>query len=243
MENLTDTLSKVQSDIDSLELFIVDQIVRFAPWLAPIPTAYLVGRSTVDHLNWPGIVAAVGALAVEVMGVSVNNTTLMLYGYNKSKLKTDPVAPTWLAGSLIGVYVVVAILLTIVLDVSPDIVQYAPAIFPLLSLVGASTIALRIDHKRRLEEVEERKEKRKKDRVPATPRPKKKLALRKGTSNVREQRLEQLVLYCDEQRTAADMMEHLGVSKPTVYSYIRELEGIGKIRKDGVGWEAVGDDF
>ena len=109
---------------------------RIAPWLAPIPTAYLIGSATEEHLDWPWPIAGAAAVAVELLGISITTTALELWQHNQTKRKSDPTAPTWLSAILVGVYLVVAVTLTVMLDVIPDLKKWAPAIFPMLSLTG-----------------------------------------------------------------------------------------------------------
>jgi len=139
---------------------ITSLISRLSPWLAPAPTAYLVGRATMQHLGWPFLVAFIAAIIIECLGLTTVATTLELREYNLTKRKSDPVAPFTLAAFMAGSYLVVAIGLTVMLDIAPVLSVYAPAIFPLLSLAGVTVIALRNDHQRRLTPILEEKRKR-----------------------------------------------------------------------------------
>ncbi|MBU0493892.1 MAG: helix-turn-helix domain-containing protein [Chloroflexi bacterium] len=144
-------------DINHLERRLTDVVARIAPWLAPLPTAYLVGRATVEHLHWPDLVGIIAAAIVESLGLATTVTALELREYNASKRKSDPGAPFGLAAGLVVVYLVVALALTVVLDTVPELARYAPAIFPLLSLAGMIILALRADHVRRLNGIAENK--------------------------------------------------------------------------------------
>ena len=135
-------------------------ISRISPWLAPAPTAYLVGAATIKHLAWPLPIALIAATIIECLGLTTVATALELREYNLTKRKSDPVAPFTLAAFMAGSYLVVAIGLTVVLDIVPVLAVYAPAVFPLLSLAGVTVIALRNDHHRRLTPILEEKRKR-----------------------------------------------------------------------------------
>src|SRR3990167_2155792 len=63
---------------------------------------------------------------------------------------SEPAAPFWLAGLLVAVYLVSTIGLTVVLAMDTELLRIAPAIFPILAVVGTVNIALRAQHKHRL---------------------------------------------------------------------------------------------
>lgn len=145
----------------NIETTATNFVARLAPWLSPIPTAYLVGRATLIHLLWPLPVAIIAAVIIEGLGLSAINTALELREYNANRRKSDPGAPFILALALACVYFATAITLTVALDTLPTLARYAPAIFPILSLCGVTVLALRSDHKRRLEAIEADKQARK----------------------------------------------------------------------------------
>jgi hypothetical protein len=140
-------------DIAKIEANATNAVARVAPWLSPVPTAFLIGRATLVHLTWPLPVAVVAAVVVECLGLSTINTALELREYNASRKKSDPVAPFAVALVLAGVYFATAITLTVALDTLPLLARYAPAIFPILSLCGVTTLAMRADHRRRLDAI------------------------------------------------------------------------------------------
>ena len=108
-----------------------------------------------------GIVAAI---IVESLGLATTTTALELREYNAGKRKSDPRAPFALAAVLVGVYLVVAVGLTVALDIVPTLAVYSPAIFPALSLCGVTTLAIRGDHKRRVESIRADKARRRANR-------------------------------------------------------------------------------
>lgn len=149
-------MEKLRTWINQVEALATDIVARIAPWAAPIPTAYLVGRATVVYLRWPVWVGLVAAVIVESLGLATTVTAFELREYNHTRGETDPVAPFGIAAGLVGVYVGVAVGLTVALDISDELVRYAPVIFPLLSLCGVTVLALRRDHRRRMAEIERR---------------------------------------------------------------------------------------
>jgi hypothetical protein len=140
--NLTEWLSKIERSA-------VDFIAVFAPWLGPIPSAYLVGVSVHEYLEWHILIAVIAAIAVESIGVVSIVIALRLYEWNETKRKSDPAAPFALSIITVIVYFVVTIGLTVLLDVFPELARFAPAVFPLLAAVGAVNIAVKNGQQRR----------------------------------------------------------------------------------------------
>ena len=135
------------------EAVAVELVANLAPWLAPLPTAWLVADRTMVHLGWPLWVAMVAGVTLELLGVGILATWLMLFGYNRERRKTDPRAAEWPALLLVGLYFFTAEALTVVLDVWPLAAVWAPALFPVLSVASFGLLALRADHRRRLDAI------------------------------------------------------------------------------------------
>lgn len=241
-----DTLRNVAGQVESV---LTDAVAKVAPWAAPIPTAYLVGKATVAHLRWPTWVGIVAAVIVESLGLATTATALELREYNQGKRKSDPPAPFPLAALLVAVYLVVAVGLTVALDIAPVLAAYSPAVFPLLSLCGVTTLAIRGDHRRRVGAIEAEKARRR-----AARRAKRKEAVSKdvkinATVNTltaaregkRQERLDALVDYYRDNPDADAVTagEVIGVCRQTVYTYQSELEQAGRLRRNGDGWEVA----
>ena len=148
----------------TLERRAVDLVASLSPWLAPLPTAWLVYDRTMQHLGWPQAVAGIAGIVVELLGIAIFATALMLYDYNGAKRKTDPTAPTWMALVLGVLYLLATLILVVVLDVWPWLATYAPAMFPLLSVAAFALLALRANHRRRLDAITMQKLERKAQR-------------------------------------------------------------------------------
>lgn len=237
--------------IEQIESFAIDLVAKISPWCAPVPTAYLVGRATVNHLGWPVAVGVVSAVVVETLGLASAATALELWQYNKGKRKVDPAAPFVLAATLVLLYFVIATGLTLALDIFPGLATYAQAIFPTLSLTGVTVLALRSDHKRRLESIEHDKAKRRKARqvkrqVSRETSNDKELdttldRLQEGRKAKRDARIATLldVLSDNPGVSIADASRLVGVSRQTVYAYLGTLEEAGQVRRNGKGVEVV----
>lgn len=143
----------------NLEQRAIDLVARLAPWLAPGPSAYFVARSAQHHLDVPPAIAIIIAAVIETLGISTVASTLRLYDWNQSSLTPAgnlkrgrtlaPLGLLWLSIATGAVYVIVTIGLTVVLEVRPTWSTGAPAIFPLLAVVGAINLAIRSNQARR----------------------------------------------------------------------------------------------
>lgn len=133
---------------------LVQIVAKVAPWLAPLPTAWLVFDRTQRHLGWPWWVGLIAGLTLEALGVAILATTLELYSYNRRKRKSDPRAPLMLGLALVALYFLAAELLTVVLDIAPTwTAPLAAAVFPVLSVAAFAVLAIRADHDQRVTEI------------------------------------------------------------------------------------------
>jgi hypothetical protein len=234
-----------------LEREAVRVVAKVAPWLAPVPSAFFVARSGMKHLGLPLAVAIVAAAIIETLGLSTVHTSLRLAEWNATKRKSDPRAPVALAWAMVGVYVLTTIGLVVVLEVWPWLATYAPALFPLLAVVGALNLVLISQQERRELDVQVDKAERKAARqarrkgkgAGERSRPteagttvdvqgasvlEKANAARRGNKAARMGALVQ-VLATDPDAGPAAWARSVGVSRTTVYSYLEELEGEGRI--------------
>ncbi len=219
------------------------------------PKALSEKRLWQSHLDW------VAAAIIESLGLTTVSTSLLLWEYNAGKRKTDPDAPFLLAASLVVVYLVSTIGLTVLIDIFPDLARYAPALFPILALVGAVNLALRSGHRRRLvgiaQERADRKAERQTNRPTAggltdllasnaastTVNPDSSLVkARQARTIIQGNRMNTLfTLYRDNPTIGVtDAARTLNMSRQTVYSYLDRLENDGRIRRNGHGVEILG---
>ena len=262
----------VEQWADNLESAAVDLVAKIAPWAAPAPTAYLVFARTTYYLAWPWWVGALAALVIESLGLAVTSTALTLYRYNVGKRKADPPAPLALPLALVGLYFGSAELLTVALDVAPklaaglavSLADWAPAVFPVLSLAGVTVLAIRADHRRRLGEVAAKKAeksgggpKRPAQDVhiltahdvvvpgPQSAHGSAQYGVLDAVNRTRQARREALLgtlldaYRGDPHLGATEAARLLGVHRNTVYNYTDELETAGRVRKNGNGVEVL----
>jgi hypothetical protein len=230
--------------MNTVEKSAVKLIAKISPWLAPLPSAYFVGRSAMVHLDLPLPVAVVVAAIIETLGLSTVHTALWAYDWNAHKRKTDPRAPVPLSIALSAAYFVATLGLVVFLEVWPLLATYAPAIFPALAVVGALNLALIAQQEQRettvrVEKAERRaarQVKRQEERqVSNEPKSDRSLdTLLTGRRAKRRERMDALLaLYRDyPQAGPSDAGRSIGVSRQTVYTYLTELEGDGRIVRD-----------
>jgi len=253
-------VNKVRDSFSEIENGLVDGIAAIGPWITPLPSAVLVANAVVKDLHWIPILGWVTAAIIESLGLTTVSTSLLLWDYNAGKRKNDPGAPFLLAASLVCVYLVSTIGLTVFLDIFPELGRYAPALFPLLALVGAVNLALRSGHRRRLSGIAqdraERKAERQSFRQPFTQPGNllmsnltssivktdtsldKAQAARKANLTTRMDNL--LTLYLDNPLMGATAAARtLNISRQTVYSYLEQLEATGRIHRNGKGIEVI----
>lgn len=253
-------VNKVRDSFSEIENGLVDGISAIGPWITPLPSAVLVANAVVKDLHWIPVLGWVTATIIESLGLTTVSTSLLLWDYNAGKRKTDPGAPFLLAASLVGVYLISTIGLTIFLDIFPELGRYAPALFPMLALVGAVNLALRSGHRRRLSGIAQDRAERKAERqyfrqpleqssnqmmsnltssiVKTDTFLDKAQAARKANLTTRMDSL--LTLYLDNPLMGAtEAARALNISRQTVYTYLDQLEASGKIHRNGKGIKVI----
>ena len=236
----------------NLEKNSVKLVAKVSPWLAPLPSAYFVARSAMVHLALPLPVAVVVAAIIETLGLATVHTALWAYDWNAHKRKSDPSAPVLLTAMLGGVYIVATLGLVVFLEVWPVLATYAPAIFPALAVVGAVNLALIARQEQREAEVktqkavdsERRRARNVKRQVSTEDMFDTKLDTLQATRRAkRDARMDALMRFYTENPGAgvSKASDAVGVSRQTIYNYLRWLEENGQVaRKNGrveiLGW-------
>ncbi len=247
----------------SIEARVTDSIAGLVPWLAPVPSAALVANATFVHLQWPAWVAVIAGIVIEGLGLTSTSTALMLWDWNARKPANEPRAPFWIGALMMAIYFVATIGLTVVLDVENRLTHVAPAIFPVLAVVATVNIALRSQHKHRLERVAEaemerkaEEERRRLERKADRDAKRQRMTDR----HVNDQAVDGLVDRLQAGRAAkkasiinamldayrvnpnvgdTELGGMVGVTRQTVYNYRKELEAAGRVHANGNGVEVV----
>ena len=129
------------------ETTVVRLVAKTAPWLAPLPSAYFVARSSYAHLlanDWQYLaipVAVIIGLVLELLGIASVHTILDLMRWNRQGrvARNDgweraPVIWAWVAAVA---YLVAVVLLLVVLEAYPPAAPFAPVLFPFVAVAGA----------------------------------------------------------------------------------------------------------
>lgn len=151
---------------------LVDNIAATSPWLAPLIPAYIGYHSMRFNLLWDPWICMVGAIIIETLGLSTVHSVFMLWDYNDTKRKTDQQAPLKFSIIVATFYMVVVLVVNVLLDpkfavlagLETDTTEGLPLIHVLskallssLSVISATSLAIRSSHARRVEEVEDAK--------------------------------------------------------------------------------------
>lgn len=132
---------------------IIDFVAKLSPWLAPLPSAFFLYEAAIKHLGANEPLAWIIAVVIETLGLTTMHTALGMHAWNRAhEDRPDKKAPFGLACVLTGAYSLVALVLIVVLKVSPDASSYAPIMFPFLAVVGAVNLAMRSHHNQRVRE-------------------------------------------------------------------------------------------
>lgn len=250
--------------IDEVERTAVGLVTRLIPWLAPIPSAFLVGRAAIHYLDYPMSIGIIAAVIIEALGLAATSTALDIYIYNQTRRKVDPPAPLFLAIVLVLGYLFIATCLTIIVEVIPNLAVYAPVIFPSLSLAGAVILALQtmLSNRQKViaDEKAERKAERQAVRVDKRQIPDAQLdACVSNTMSINQHmdsrndklyagkmakidaRLNALIAEFRKEPNIeiAEAARRIQVSRQTVYSYLSILERAGRIKRGEKGIEVL----
>ncbi len=225
--------------LDRTEKALTELAIRSGPFLGPIPTAVLVGQKTVKHLGWHPLVGLVAAVSIETVGIAAAYVTLQLWLYRKEKLVSEPpAAHPIIPAMMLALYFVTSVVLTVLLDVlSSDnvtIADYAPALFPVMSLTSVSLLALRRANGYAFMTKEQRKAERSREKEPE-PAPKRKRKKVEFPEDITETAVTILENSGNGHVTAAEIQEILGISKTSAYEVLKRLGNSGIVQKTSRG--------
>jgi hypothetical protein len=253
--------------MDNFEKSTVKLVAKLAGWLGPLPNAFFVARSSLTHLHVPLVMAVLIGAILELLGLAAIHTALGLYSWNiqpncnKDKGAWQK-APFGLAAALCAVYLVAVLFLSVVLETCPQLAHWAPALFPLVAAVGATTLAIISQQEARVARYQGPKEvstnrsttaqerrTARAQRVHVEAAQPGQWAAQQSAQNgvldaVNRTRQERKVLlmdalldaYRDDPNLGATAAARkLGVHRNTVYAYTAELEATGRLHHNGDG--------
>lgn len=125
----------VSGFVGMLEGIFTDTVTRLAPILAPLPPAFSV-YTAMTKANTPYWIALCTALAVELIGMFSSKVAIQSWNWNRSRLKTEPMAPFNLTVAMAAVYFVVVLILALSIEIWT---QSLIILYPGFVIIAAST--------------------------------------------------------------------------------------------------------
>lgn len=249
---------------------IIDFVAKLSPWLAPLPSAFFLYEAAITHLGANEPLAWIIAIVIETLGLTTMHTALGMHAWNRAHQdRPDKKAPFGLACVLTGAYSLVALVLIVVLKVSPDASSYAPIMFPFLAVIGAVNLAMRSHHNQRVREEktiineiktrqyqiedEDRADRREERRIKlaakysVTPTVTSTVTLPQSTSGVTveshnaesRQQVIFATLQAGKKLSATAIGKQFGVDRKTIYRDIDAMVSAGILTRDAEGKPAI----
>jgi len=198
-------------------------------WLAPVPSAYLVGTSAMRNLNLPLPVAVVLAFVIEGLGLVCSHLALGFWNHNRHTYRLAEYRRAWtefwLEIGMYTLYFVTTLALLAMLELA-----WVTLLFPVLAAIGVVNLALlrqlaelRTPVKRVAQPIVQKTNKKNK---PETP----------DTGN----ELDNAILsYYHEYRyaTMRQVASQVGCAASTVNKHVRKMETAGYLSRNGKGTE------
>jgi hypothetical protein len=156
VEFIVNLLTGWREITNALEKTLVDNVAATVPWLAPVIPAAIAYDHMVSVLLFAPWLAFVGAAVVELLGLSTVTTAVQFWQYNiagdSANPETERRAPFGMAFAAAAFYFLVVITVNVLLDEAGGTARLAKALLSTLSIVGALTVAIRSQHRRRVDE-------------------------------------------------------------------------------------------
>lgn len=242
---------------------LIKLIARIAPWLGPVPSAWLVGRAVELHLSFPWYMALVTALVVESLGLVSMYNWQNFTDWNRRKLKTDAPAPAGLPLALGVFYLALTIGLVVILEVVPSLATYAPAAMPLLAAVGTINLTLlagqeareaaaqreKMERKALRNAGKEERKAEKMERIASAKAAQRAEKAREADEQAREAAEHSLgnalrtyhALTENPSATGEQLAQSLGISRRSIVNHLSKIEQAGLIKRNGNGLEILGE--
>ena len=156
VEFIVNLLTGWREITNALETTLADNVAATVPWLAPLIPAAIAYDHMASVLLFDPWLAFVGAAVVELLGLSTVTTAVQFWQYNiagdSAKPKPERRAPFGIAFAAAAFYFLVVITVNVLLDEAGGTARLAKALLSTLSIVGALTVAIRSQHRRRVDE-------------------------------------------------------------------------------------------
>lgn len=116
--------------------------IRIGAWIAPIAPAAAIHDAAVTDLGHGEIVAWAMALTVEFAGIATLHNALKHWEWDKIKRVSEPTFPRALTVSLVALYVITAMLLTVFVDIFPGVEIMVWPLFYMLAIAAVTSVAV-----------------------------------------------------------------------------------------------------
>lgn len=129
---------------------IINQtILKAVPYMAPLPTAYVIYHKLISKLIWDWWVALVSAAVIELIGFRSIGLAVDMYQFNRTlnaaEKQAKMKAPIWQGITVVVVYAIAVLSLTIMLEIKPEMALWTPVAFLVIGLTGGWLAALSND--------------------------------------------------------------------------------------------------
>lgn len=129
---------------------IINQtILKAVPYMAPLPTAYVIYHKLTGRLVWDWWVALISAAVIELIGFRSIGLAVDMYQFNRTlnaaEKQTKMRAPIEQGIIVVVVYAVAVLSLTIMLEIKPELALWTPVAFLVIGLTGGWLAALSND--------------------------------------------------------------------------------------------------
>lgn len=244
--------------LTALNAELMELVSFLAPWLAPIPSAYMVYRAGVTNFHLPELVALCMAGLIEGAGIMAIHTATRIEFYEINRRKSDPEPIDGKLGWAILAYIVLVLAVTILTDVLPGLERWSIVFVLPIVLLTYKINSVRMQQDRIERTVQERAQKRAAKRSKRRPTRVQSDAGGAGEGareastkssveharRIREmnrteaQRYRRRVILDTLQRTdgqlnITEVAGELDASRTTIYNDLDALESEGKISQDG----------
>jgi hypothetical protein len=158
---MNNIFEKLNEGIRNIESSFVNFISAVAPWLAPLPPAYMTYWHAVDTLKFPEWVAFPAALVVEILGFSAVSTFMTFWFFNRRNKALAKKAPIPLVVFAFSFYLALILTSNVLLDAFNNAdwaVIAVRALFTLQTIPAALIVVARAGHKSLLSEIAKERE-------------------------------------------------------------------------------------
>lgn len=129
---------------------IINQtILKAVPYMAPLPTAYVIYHKLTGRLVWDWWVALTSAAVIELIGFRSIGLAVDMYQFNRTlnaaEKQAKMRAPIEQGITIVVVYAVAVLSLTIMLEIKPELALWTPVAFLVIGLAGGWLAALSND--------------------------------------------------------------------------------------------------